>query len=169
MNERQINQYFLKQIFWFESAVSVEKGVDVFLFKILYNLGSLSGASKQVSSTLQEAYLRENKLYKPFSPVVTKKRKLCPNDLVCTTRITPGANNCFGDEGNPLYAFNPCFNKTHTAYCLYGVALYHETKIGGPEVDCDDGSYFARVSTVQSWISCVLYQEMPSIELCILS
>ena len=163
-----MNQHFFKQI-WFESAVSVKKGLDVFVFKILYNLGSLSGASKQVSSTLQEAYLRENKLYKPFSPVVTKKRKLCPNDLVCTTRITPGANNCFGDEGNPLYAFNPCFNKTHTAYCLYGVALYHETKIGGPEDDCDDGSYFARVSTVQAWISCVLYQEMPTIELCILS
>ncbi|XP_075246991.1 myeloblastin-like [Convolutriloba macropyga] len=125
-------------------------------------LGSTSGSKYSPTKKLREIQLRENKLHKPFSPFVTERRQICREDSVCTTRVTPGGNSCFGDEGNPLYYRNPCFNKSSAGpFCLYGVATEYDSKTNNESEKCAGGSSFARVSHFARWIDFVLWQAAP--------
>ncbi|XP_075246990.1 azurocidin-like [Convolutriloba macropyga] len=131
--------------------------------------GSISGSRFSPTKILREIQLRENKLHKLFSPVVTERRQICREDSVCTTRVTPGGNSCFGDEGNPLYARNPRFNGSYVPLCLYGVATGYDSKHKDKESDkCNGGSHFARVSHFLGWIDFMMWESDPFEEHCCL-
>ncbi|XP_075246788.1 myeloblastin-like isoform X2 [Convolutriloba macropyga] len=133
-------------------------------------MGSSSGINNSPLTTIREIELKENKLDKPFSPFVTERRKMCRENLVCTTRITPGGNSCFGDEGNPLYAWNPCRNESGIPFCLYGVATeYHSKRKDNGSDKCDGGSQFARVSYFYDWIDWMLWESPPFQDTCCVS
>ena len=117
-------------------------------------LGSTSGISNSPSRFVREILLKENKLFKPLPTLILERLKPCPDDLICTTRVTTGANSCFGDEGNPLYLYNwdPCHNNSVSPLCLYGVATGYHPKRGNESDRCGGGSYFARMSHFAQWL-----------------
>ena len=132
-------------------------------------MGSTSSLRYSPTKTIRQIELRENKLSKPFSPLVTERRQLCREDLICTTRVTTGANSCFRDEGNPLYLYRrSSFNESSVIpLCLYGVATGYEPKQrGNTFYKCDGGSSFARVAHFASWIDISLWIAIPVNENC---
>ncbi|XP_075239571.1 azurocidin-like [Convolutriloba macropyga] len=142
-------------------------------------MGSISGKIRHYPANLWETFFKEvtttqfhwTQGISVFMPVRPMARIRCPHDLICTQSMVGRSNICFKDEGNPLYALDPCssaqpstsaVNARGGALCLYGVASYYQSKSSEPSADkCDNGSYFARVPIHASWIERIISVHNP--------
>ena len=112
-------------------------------------MGSTSGKSPLYPHSIWEAHFLESKLSEPISPFRLDRLKKCPDSLVCTNRVSAGANICHKDIGGPLYTFK-C--GTNIPQCLYGVATQFKKKSYRSDDDCDGGSLFTSVPHFYRWI-----------------
>ena len=97
---------------------------------------------------VQEGYFFQT-IFDSSSPPAEQIISFCRDDQVCVESAIEGTNICHLDDGIPLYTFE-C--GTITPKCIYGVASYYKSRTDEPGRICNDGSFFASVSNLYSWI-----------------